>query len=44
MGEVYTKETLQKDVDNGIITKILTILTKEQYQLNCYVVEGENNV
>ena len=36
IGEVYTKETLQKDIDNGIITKILTILTKEQYIQNCY--------
>ena len=36
IGEVYTKETLQKDIDNGIITKILTILTKEQYMQNCY--------
>ena len=35
IGEVYTKETLQKDIDNGIITKILTILTKEQYMQNC---------
>ena len=24
--------------------EIKSILTKEQYQLNCYVVEGENNV
>ena len=39
IGEVYTKETLQKDIDNGIITKILTILTKEQYMQNCYTVE-----
>ena len=36
IGAVYTKETLQKDIDNGIITKILTILTKEQYTQNCY--------
>ena len=39
MGEVYTKETLQKDIDNGIITKILTILTKEQYTQNCYKID-----
>lgn len=39
IGEVYTKETLQKDIDNGIITKILTILTKEQMEANCYTVE-----
>lgn len=39
IGEVYTKETLQRDIDNGIITKILTILTKEQYKQNCYTVE-----
>lgn len=41
IGEVYTKETLQKDIDNGIITKILTILTKEQYMQNCYKVDTD---
>ena len=39
IGAVYTKETLQKDIDNGIITKILTILTKEQYEQNCFKIE-----
>lgn len=39
IGEVYTKETLQKDIVNGIITKILTILTKEQYTQNCYKID-----
>ena len=39
IGEVYTKETLQKDIDNGIITKILTILTKEKHKDSCYTVE-----
>ena len=33
IGDVYTKETLQKDIDNGIITKILTILTKEKHKI-----------
>ena len=36
IGDVYTKETLHKDIDNGIVIKILTILTKEQYMQNCY--------
>ena len=39
IGEVYTKETLQIDIDNGIIRKILTILTKEQYTQNCYTID-----
>ena len=39
IGAVYTKETLQKDIDNGIITKILTIITKEQYTQNCYKID-----
>ena len=39
IGEVYTKEILQKDIDNGIITKILTILIKEQYTQNCYKID-----
>ena len=39
MGYVYTRETLQRDIDNGIIVKIKSILTKEQYQSNCYTVE-----
>ena len=43
IGEVYTKETLQKDIDNGIITKILTILTKEQYMQNCYKCQDIEN-
>lgn len=43
IGEVYTKETLQKDIDNGIITKILTILTKEQYMQNCYKCQNIEN-
>ena len=43
IGEVYTKETLQKDIDNGIITKILTILTKEQYIQNCYKCQDIEN-
>ena len=43
IGGVYTKETLQKDIDNGIITKILTILTKEQYMQNCYKCQDIEN-
>lgn len=38
IGDVYTKELLQRDIDNGIITKILSILTHEQYEANCYKV------
>lgn len=38
IGDIYTKETLQKDIDNGIITKILTILSYNQYMANCYEV------
>ena len=41
IGDVYTKETLQRDIDNGIITKILTILSYNQYMANCYKVGGE---
>ena len=44
IGEVYTKETLQKDIDNGIITKILTILTKEQMEANQYYVEKDKRI
>lgn len=40
--DIYTKETLQKDIDNGIITKILTILSYNQYMANCYTVEGKD--
>lgn len=36
IGDIYTKETLQKDIDNGIITRILTILSYNQYMANCY--------
>lgn len=42
IGDIYTKETLQKDVDNGIITRILTILSYNQYMANCYKVGGED--
>ena len=42
IGDVYTKETLQRDIDNGIITKILTILSYNQYMANCYKVGGED--
>ena len=42
IGDIYTKETLQKDIDNGIITKILTILPYNQYMANCYKVGGED--
>ena len=42
IGDIYTKETLQKDIDNGIITRILTILSYNQYIANCYKVGGEN--
>lgn len=38
IGDIYTKETLQKDIDNGIITRILTILSYNQYIANCYKV------
>lgn len=41
IGDIYTKETLQKDIDNGIITRILTILSYNQYIANCYKVGGE---
>ena len=41
IGEIYTKELLQKDVNNGIIVKIKTILTKEQYNQNCFKVKGK---
>ena len=41
IGDIYTKETLQKDIDNGIITRILTILPYNQYMANCYKVGGE---
>ena len=43
IGDIYTKETLQKDIDNGIITRILTILSYNQYIANCYKVGGEEN-
>lgn len=43
IGDIYTKETLQKDIDNGIITRILTILSYNQYMANCYKVGGEEN-
>ena len=42
IGDNYTKETLQKDIDNGIITRILTILSYNQYMANCYKVGGED--
>lgn len=41
IGDIYTKETLQKDIDNGIITRILTILSYNQYMANCYKVGGK---
>lgn len=41
IGDIYTKETLQKDIDNGIITRIITILSYNQYMANCYEVGGE---
>ncbi len=43
IGDIYTKETLQKDIDNGIITRILTILPYNQYLANCYKVGGEED-
>lgn len=42
IGDIYTKEILQKDIDNGIITRILTILSYNQYMANCYKVGGED--
>lgn len=42
VGDIYTKETLQKDIDNGIITRILTILSYNQYIANCYTVGGKD--
>ena len=42
IGDIYTKETLQKDIDNGIITRILTILSYNQYMANCYKVGGKD--
>ena len=42
IGDTYTKEILQKDIDNGIITRIITILSYNQYLDNCYKVGGEN--
>lgn len=44
IGDIYTKETLQKDIDNGIITRIITILSYNQYMANCYKVGGEQVV
>lgn len=41
IGDIYTKEILQKDIDNGIITRILTILSYNQYMANCYKVGGK---
>lgn len=38
IGDIYAKETLQKDIDNGIIARILTILSYNQYMANCYKV------
>lgn len=43
IGDIYTKETLQKDIDNGIITRIITILSYNQYMANCYKVGGEED-
>ena len=42
IGDIYTKETLQKYIDNGIIIRILTILSYNQYMSNCYKVGGED--
>lgn len=42
IGDIYTKETLQKDIDNGIITRILTILSYNQYMANGYKIGGED--
>ena len=42
IGDIYTKETLQKDIDNRIITRILTILSYNQYIANCYKVGGKD--
>lgn len=42
IGDIYTKEALQKDIDNGIITRILTILSYNQYMANCYKVGGKD--
>lgn len=36
IGDVYTKELLQRDIENGVIVKIRTILTHKQYNQNCY--------
>ena len=41
IGDVYTKEALQKDMDNGIIQEIKQILTHEQFESNAYKVKGE---
>ena len=41
IGDIYTKEALQKDIDNGIITRILKILPYNQYMANCYKVGGK---
>ena len=42
IGDIYTKEALQKNIDNGIVTRILTILSYNQYMANCYKVGGED--
>ena len=42
IGDIYTKETLQKDIDDGIVTRILTILSYNQYMATCYKVGGED--
>ena len=43
IGGIYTKEILQEDIDNGIITRILTILPYNQYMANCYKVGEEED-
>lgn len=44
LGDVYTKETLQGDVDNGIVINIKTILTHEQYEENCHKITTNNKL
>ena len=41
LGDVYTKETLQKDIDNGIIQEIKKVLTHQQFEANAYKTKGE---
>lgn len=36
--DVYTKEILQRDIDNGIISKVRRVLTHQQFNISAYKV------